>query len=337
MKASQDTILINQSTIKKYVNMDTAIDLVRKAYQGMGDETTKNPRKVNLDLGELDAYPDHDGFLNAMPAYIGSDTIAGLKWVGGIAGKRREAGLPFIFGMILLADPEVGGFKAVLDGQYITNIRTGAQTAVAIDYLFEKPSISIGMFGTGQQAHQNLDAISRVIDIHELVIWNHRTESAERFKEDAQSLVKGDIRIVSPDRPQDACNVDAIITVTLAKEPIIDSEMLKPGTVIFPMGSYQEITDSAILRADRIIVDHKDQALHRGALTHLQSEGKISEDDIQQTLPEIAIHGLNQPIEEDIILCIPIGVGATDVVIASYVYEQVIQNNDIDGHFNFEA
>lgn len=133
MKDNQETILINQSTIKKYVNMDIAIELVRKAYKGMGDGTTKNPRKVNLDLGESDPYPDHDGFLNAMPAYIGSDTIAGLKWVGGIAGQRREAGLPFIFGMILLADPQLGGFKAVLDGQYITNIRTGAQTAVAID------------------------------------------------------------------------------------------------------------------------------------------------------------------------------------------------------------
>ena len=331
------TALINQSTVKKYVDMDKAIELIRKTYTGMGDGTTKNPRKITLDLGEFDPYPTHDGFLNAMPAYIGSDTVAGLKWVGGIAGERRAADLPFIFGVIVLADPRFGGFKAILDGQYITNVRTGAQTAVAIDYLFAQPSISIGMFGTGEQARQNLDAISRVIEINHLKIWNHRTESAEKLKEDMADLIKGDIEIVDPSKPQDACDVDVIITLTLAKDPIIQPEMLTPGTVIFPMGSYQEISDASILRADRIIVDHKDQALHRGALKPLFDAGELKEDDIQQTLPEIALNGLDQPLGDDIALCIPIGVGATDVVIANYVYEQAMANGDIDNTFDLEA
>lgn len=125
-----ETLLIKQSEIKELVDMKKAIELIDKTFIDRGAGKTINPTKLTLDLGESASYPPYDGFVNAMPAYIGWQDIAGIKWVSGIGGKRREAGLPFINGMIILMDPQMGEFLSVMDGQHITNLRTGGQTAL---------------------------------------------------------------------------------------------------------------------------------------------------------------------------------------------------------------
>lgn len=310
-------------------------DIVDKTFQGLGDGTIINPTKLTLDLGETGGYPYYEGFMNAMPAYIGWQDIAGLKWVGGFLGERKEADLPYITAMILLINPHIGNFIAALEGAYITNMRTGAQTANALRYLVKKPSISIGMYGAGMQARTNIEAIADLFEISELIIWNHRRVTAEEFAEDVKGLVTGTIRVV--DHPKDATQVDAIITVTPAQEPIIQSKWIQPGTIIFPMGSFQEIEDDLILKADNIFVDHIDSALHRGALKHLTNEGKLSEDSITATLGDLANGKATAgDISNDITICIPIGTGAMDVAIAGEVYKRALEKG-LGSNFDFEG
>ena len=78
----RNTLLINQSTIKELLDIADFNNLVHQTFQGLGDGTVINPTKLTLDLGETGGYPPYEGFMNAMPAYIGSQDIAGLKWVG---------------------------------------------------------------------------------------------------------------------------------------------------------------------------------------------------------------------------------------------------------------
>jgi len=66
-------------------------EIVHETFKGLGDGSIVNPSKLTLDLGETGGYPSYDGFMNAMPAYIGSQDIAGMKWVGGFLGERKEA------------------------------------------------------------------------------------------------------------------------------------------------------------------------------------------------------------------------------------------------------
>ena len=141
----RNTLLINQSTIKELLDIADFNNLVHQTFQGLGDGTVINPTKLTLDLGETGGYPPYEGFMNAMPAYIGSQDIAGLKWVGGFLGERKTAGLPYITGMILLINPHLGTFTAALEGAYITNMRTGAQTANALRYLLKKPTVTISL------------------------------------------------------------------------------------------------------------------------------------------------------------------------------------------------
>ena len=89
------------------------------------------------------------------------------------------------------------------------------------------------------------------------------------------------------------------------------------------MGSYQECEDAFILNANKIIVDHIGQALHRGALAELNAAGEITENNIYATIGELAA-GLKpgQISEKERILCIPIGTGAMDIAVATVVLEE---------------
>jgi ornithine cyclodeaminase/alanine dehydrogenase len=142
------------------------------------------------------------------------------------------------------------------------------------------------MFGAGTQARTQVLAITKRYKINRLVVWNHRRSTAEAFKKDVEHLIDGEVIIV--DKPEEATDNDVLITVTGATAPFISGDMIKPGTIVMPMGSRGEITDNIILTADNIYVDHRAQALHRGALKNLTDEGLLSEKDITADFGQLA-------------------------------------------------
>lgn len=310
--------------VKSVIDMKDVVESVDRTFKGLGEGTVINPTKVTLDLGENAPYPPYEGFFNAMPAYIGYQDVAGIKWVGGILGQRKKAGLPFISGMILLANPRLGTFKAVMDGAYITNLRTGAQTAVALKHIFKnRKSLNIGLYGAGMQGHTQTEAIAEVFDIDKLYVYDVYKPSAEKFKADMAGTVKGEI-ILCDDPKTPTEDVDAVITVTQAKDGFLKAEWIKPGTVVLPMGSYKETEDEVILQSDAIVVDHVGQALHRGALKTLADEGKLTPDSITTTIGDLALGSYDLgDVSDKRILCLPIGTGAMDVAIAQIAYERM--------------
>ena len=328
-----DAILLSQDEVKGLITMKEVVEICNKTFQGLGDGTVINPTKVNLDLGETNPFPPYKGFMNAMPAYVGWADTAGIKWAGGFLGKRKEMGLPYITSLILLIDSEIGYFKAVMDGAHITNLRTGAQTANALRYMLNKKSIKLGLYGAGMQGHTQTHAISQLFDIEELRVYDVYKEAALKFAENMKDVVKGEIIVV--DNPKDAAVGDAIVAVTQSKDKFIRNEWVKPGTIVFPMGSYQECDDEFILSADKIIVDHIGQALHRGALAESTEKGKITEENIFATIGELAAGKKECHISDDErILCVPIGTGAMDIAVASVVYKNAIEKG-IGGKYKF--
>jgi alanine dehydrogenase len=326
------TKLISRDQILSLITEKEVVEIVDKTYVGFGEGRVINPTKVGLDLGETAEWPPYKGFMNAMPAYVGWLDSAGIKWAGGFLDNEKK-GIPYIRGMILLIDPSTGQFKAAMDGAEITNMRTGAQSAVALKYLHNKKSIRIGLYGAGMQGRFQTKAISQLFNIEQLKVYDIKREASEKFVDDMKDIVVGNIEIA--DSPREAAEGDAVICVTQSKDKFVKNEWIKPGTVLFAMGSYQECDDEFILSADKIIVDHVGQCLHRGALKELNQEGKITEDSIYATIGEIAAgRKKGRDTEKDRILCIPIGTGALDVAVATVVYRKAVEKG-VGEEFSF--
>ncbi|HOR54902.1 MAG TPA: ornithine cyclodeaminase family protein, partial [Synergistales bacterium] len=144
---------------------------------------------------------------------------------------------------------------------------------------------------------------------------------------------KGKVTVV--DTPRDAAWGDAIVCVTQSKEKFLKDEWIARGTKVFPMGSYQEVDDDFILSADRVIVDHVGQCLHRGALKELVEAGKFKESDIDGTIGEVvAGKKPGRLSDDDRVLCIPIGTGAMDIAVATVILERA-KEKGMGGSFDF--
>jgi len=318
--------LLSQSDVEKLVTMKDIVEILDKTYRGMGEGTVVNPAKGTLDLGESGPYPPYHADINSMPAYVGWVDTAGIKWAGGWMDNPAQ-GLPYVSAIIVLVNPRNGIFTGVMDGTLITNLRTGAQTAVALKYLYPgRKSLSVGLFGAGVQGRTQTRAIAELFAIDELKVYDTFPEAARKFAADMESVVSGKITICS--EPQQAAEGDAVITVTHAKDGFFKKEWFAPGTVLFPMGSYKECQDEALLSADSIVVDHVAQCLHRGALKDLAEAGRITESSISATLGELAAGKkriTSSPSSR--ILCIPIGTGAMDVAAAAVVLQRAEERN----------
>lgn len=333
MAQKNGTLLLSQEQISKLVTMKDVVKIVDKTFVGFGEGTTINPTKVNLDLGETATYPPYNGFMNAMPAYVGWQDIAGIKWAGGFLGKRREMGLPYVTAMILLIDPTIGVFKAVMDGALITNMRTGAQAAVATSYYHKDRELTIGLYGAGMQGHMQTQAFAELFDIKELRVYDIYKSAAEKFKEDMKDVVKGDIIVC--DTPKEASVGDVVVCFTQAKEKYVKNEWIKPGQIVFPMGSYTECEDELLLTADKIVCDHIGQCLHRGALHDVVESGKLDESGIYGTIGEIAAGKKSTDNwKNERIICVPIGTGAMDIAVAGTVYKRALEQG-VGGSYEF--
>ena len=327
-----DTLLLSKSDIEEVINEKDVVEIVDRTFKDFGEGKVVNPAKVGLDLGENAEWPPYRGFLNAMPAYVGWLDTAGLKWAGGFL-ENVEIGLPYISSMILLIEPRNGQFKAVMDGALITNMRTGAQSAVLLKYLHKKDSIKIGMYGAGMQARYLTMAIAELFNIDELRVYDIREEASEKFAEEMKGEVAARIKIVGS--PQEAAEGEAVISVTQSKDKFVKNSWINPGTLFFAMGSYQECEDDFILAVDKIIVDHIQQCLHRGVLKELSEKGKITEKDIDATIGEIvAGKKKGRTSANERILCVPIGTGALDVAVATVAYQRALEKG-LGGKFAF--
>ena len=331
-----DTLLLSQSDVKKLLTMKDFIEITDKTFHGMGDQTVINPTKIRLNLGENGDYPHHPGGMNCMPAYVGWQDIAGIKWIGSMM-TRKELGLPIINGMILLADPNYLNFVAVVDGTFITNMRTGAQTAVALRHIYKgkHKQIRMCLYGCGAMGPNQIHAVSEVADITQLKLFDVLPEAAGRLQAEVTPFVKGPI-IVCESSEQAAQGVDIVVSVTRTKTPFFKDEWFHPGMVVFALDTYQMCEDNCILNADKLIVDHPGQCLHRGALKKLSEEQKITEASVYATIGELACGSktVEHP-ESEKILVEAIGIGALDVAAAAAAFQRALDSHT-GGSYSFD-
>ena len=319
------TLLLTQKDIASILAPDLANDTVEKAFRAYGLGLTDMPAKSYL------YFPAGD--LRSMPAYVHDEDfdIAGIKSVT-VHPNNADFHLPSVMAVIILNDPQTGFPLAVLDGTYITGIRTGAAGAIAAKYLSRVDSEVAGFVGCGAQGRTQLSCLLEVRKIRKIKIWQFSDDKtcADNFKRWAEAAYDLET-IISPEIDEVTLHTDIVITTTPSRSPLV--HQVSPGTHINAIGAdapgKQEII-ADILKKAKVVIDDWTQAAHSGEINVPLKRKQISKKHVYGQLGAIIAGEKNgRTSDDEITLFDSTGLAIQDITCAWVVYSALRKKRKI--------
>ena len=313
---------IDEQTQAQLLNMNEVILEVEKALQAFSENKTITPLRYVLPFNEQNRYL-------VMPALSDELNIDGLKTVS-FAPENSKKGKATITGSVILSDYETGETLSILDGGFLTKVRTGAISGVATKYLAKENAKTLSVIGAGVQAEGLIEAILAVRDIENIHIASRTFEKAENFAQNIRNRFNIKVSVFkSADEAIDSA--DIVVTATNASQPVY-THSLHPGVHLNAVGSFkpdmQEIPSETMLVANKIVVESMEAALEEtGDLKIPQSEGILTKNMLHSELGDI-ISGekVGRETEEEVTVFKSVGLAIVDIIVAQYFYKKLIQS-----------
>ncbi|MFU8868560.1 ornithine cyclodeaminase family protein [Natronococcus sp.] len=310
------TLLLDSDDVDEHARMADVISAVEDAFGAYERGDAQMPAKSYIDL------PQYNGDFRSMPAYLdaGEWDAAGVKWVNVHPDNPTDHDLPTVLGTMIYSDPETAYPLAIMDGTALTMKRTGAAAAVATDYLAVPDATSMGIVGAGVQSYTQLEAISEIRPIEEVVVSDLDDERVQRFIDAYDD--EFDVRAGSI---SEAGHCDVLSTVTPVRDPVVGLEDVGDHTHVNAIGAdaegKHELTDELLLESTIVIDDHK-QCTHSGEVNVPYNEGTLTDDDIYGEIGELVV-GQKAARTDDTGVTVfdSTGLAIQDVAAARVVYE----------------
>lgn len=327
-------LLLTRAELRRLVPMPDAIDAIQDAFIQLSSGQATVPLRPHV------AIPPQNGLGLFMPAYLAGSGALGVK-VLTLFPTNQARGLPTINALVLLLDSERGMPLALMDGGYLTGLRTGAASGAATRLMAREDSRVLAMFGAGAQAFHQVWAVCCVRPIERVVIVNRGAERAARLAEDLRAFggpIPADIQIAAGAQAALA-DADVICCATASATPVFDDADVRPGTHINGVGSYlhtmQEIPAATVARA-RVAVDQRHAAWAEGGdLVMAREQGLIDEAHVAGELGEIAAGDVaGRTNREQITFFKSVGNAVQDVAAAQLAYTRA-QQAGIGSEFMF--
>ncbi|AND40556.1 ornithine cyclodeaminase family protein [Cytobacillus oceanisediminis] len=324
-------LMLNALTIKELYSMKDCIEDVEKAFCYGYANNTVAPIRVSIPHEKLGAETLY------MPSYIEPENYTAIKVVSIFPNNIKE-GRPVLQGVILLTNALTGEHVAVMDASYLTVLRTGASSGVATKYLARKDSKVCTILGCGAQAIGQIQAVMAVVDLEHIILFNRTIERADVLKEELHSIYpdwKGTITIQA-NANNAVSEADIIICSSKSSTPLFDGTLLKKGTHINAIGSYQpemqEVDVQTLNRSNKIVVDTLEGVLHEaGDFLVPQKAGLWSSDSIYSEIGEIICgKKIGRETQSEITFYKSVGIGYLDTMVATSVYKKAIRNDKGD-------
>lgn len=313
-------LFLSKKDIENLLTMRETIAAVEEAFRELASGTAVMPTRVGLPVS------DRAGWIGAMPAYLGKAEALATKIVTSYELNPLRHGLPTVMALIVLNDPETGKPEAVLEGTFITAMRTGAAGGVATKYLARRDASFVGIFGAGVQARTQLEAIREVRDVQSALVYDIVPDRAKGFAEEMSQRLGIEVRM--EDSPEKVVEMsDIIVTASTSRTPIFNGDLLNDGTHINAIGSFRpdtrELDDSTICRS-KLVVDCLEAALEEaGDIIIPLKSSVIQRDHIHAELGQI-VAGLKPSRENDreITVFKSVGLGIQDAAAANLAYRK---------------
>jgi ornithine cyclodeaminase len=292
--------------VRQALPVAAAIDALDAAFGG--PDPLESPMRSH--------YQAAGGELLLMPAW-GSIGV-GVKLIT-LQEDNAERGLPFIHGVFVLFDADSKRPVATMDGAALTAVRTAAVSALGTRYLAREDASRLVLFGAGAQAYAHLEALLEVRDLRTATIVDVAPERAEALAERARELGL-EARVGGPD---DVAGADVICCCTTSRSPVVQGELLAPGTHIVAMGAYRpdmRELDTRTLERARVVVESRAAALaEAGDFIIPIGRGEWDASAIDAELPDVVRGHAARRDPDEITLFKTVGLASEDLVVAHAV------------------
>ena len=278
-------LLLSDDEISRLLSMGEAMDAVEKAFGEFAKGSVKMPARSTI---MLDKY---NGSISFMPSYLQESSALATKIIS-IYPRNPEKGLPTTVAWIVVNDPETGMIEALLDGTYLTAMRTGAVTGVAARYLAPKDSRVAAVIGCGVQGKTQAWAVSEACELETIRLFDLSDEHMRRFAEEMSPKLGVDI-VPSSSGAEAVADADVVVTATTSKNPVIRREWLGERVHVSAIGAFypdwREL-DTATVSEAKVVVDSREAIMEEaGDILIPISEGAITEDHIYAELGELVL------------------------------------------------
>ncbi|MES2459737.1 MAG: ornithine cyclodeaminase family protein [Armatimonadota bacterium] len=304
-------IYLNEAEVSALITMPEAIAAVEAAYsaQASGLGAHNEPRTR--------FFLPH-GAMNNMSAALPCKGVMGTKTYTAFGSKVRF--------WVMLYSSDSGELLALIEGNALGQLRTGAATGVAAKYLSHEDATRASLFGTGCQAESQAEALIAVRPgIREVQVYSRDATNRETFCRKMTARLGTRFSPLSS-AEETARTTQIIITATSAQEPILKGEWLSPGDFVAAVGANRltarEIDENVVSRASRIIVDDIDQARAEAAeLIFAYERGRWSWADAVPLSLIVSGQAPKRTSLEDITVFKSLGIALEDIAVAQVVYE----------------
>lgn len=327
------TKLLSRSDVTQVLNMNDTIEILEKAFSDLSNDKAIMPQRTPI------AAPDLGGLALFMPAYLKGMGALGAKIVTVYKDNLVKYELPSILGTIILLDENTGAPIALMEGGFLTAMRTGGVAGLASRLLARKDSKVHALFGAGGMARAHAWAVDCAQNIEKLIIYSiDPPEKLEAFRGSLKDIIQCEILL--SDNPEKAVAESDIVTlITNAHEPIINADWIKPGTHINGVGSHAPAMrelDTRTVQISKVICDLVDACKQEAGDFIIPAEaGEWSWDQVHGSLGDVVTGKITgRENSNEITVFKSVGLAIQDMSAALHVYNRAVEMG-VGTDFNF--
>lgn len=235
--------------------IEERVDLAAAAMRALGRGEAEMPPKVGV-------HPRAGALLHAMPAWLRSEDVVGMKWVAAFPGNRSR-GLPAITGLVVLNDSDTGLSTWIMDAARITAVRTAAVSGVAIRLFAPPGTQQVAILGAGVQARSHLEVVGALLPAAQVTLFDRHPNRAAEVAADANMQSGHDWVTPTDDARQATARSQVVITVATlgATSQAMTRDWLAPGALVVSIDFATYMAASLAREANAFVVDDRDQFL----------------------------------------------------------------------------
>src|SRR4051812_36607303 len=317
--------VLSEADCRAVVDMKAAIDIQAEAFGLLAE----NKSVEGLRSFATSEAPPGVAIFN--PCFLRDGAGYGIKVVSDFYGNEKKR-VPRMSALVALFDGTTGFPTTVMEGGYLTDLRTGAGTGLAARYLARADSRTVAIIGAGRVARNQLDALATLFELKTVWLATRTEARGQEFIRRMKARggpIPGDIRLVAS-REDAIRQADIVVAATTSETPVIEGNWLRPGTFVASAGAYEpttrEVDSETVRRAERRVIDSRKDCLeHAGDFMIPEKEGLLSRESIAEIAELVSGARPGRGSETEITYYKSIGVPIQDLITAQHIERRAVE------------